>query len=213
MKKIGLSLFGMLAIYAASAQLSFGVNANYTQYKGDFQQSTPGAQIRGSYSFSPKTAAVLSFTYGMPIKEESTVQMADASNNTIDVASQITYKFKTINFVGQYNLIGDEESTGKLYGMVGGGLVLVTYNEAITGNYDKSQYTEPMNQLEKTTENGLTLNFGVGGAYRVGTPVIFGEAALALPANQANGQYIENVIPAHFIFNLGVKLNIGGSNQ
>jgi hypothetical protein len=208
MKNTILSFSALFIISSASAQLSVGVSSNYTMYKGDFQKSTPGAQARVSYGFSEKTAGVLSFTYGMPIKSASVATLQDAGGGSTTAKSEIKFNFKTFNLVGHYTFVGDHESTVSMYGVVGAGLVLVSYDEAIKENYDKTAYT-PID-LVKGKENGMTINLGLGGSYKLGTPIIFAEAGIALPANQANGQYIENVIPAHFAFNLGLKFNIGG---
>jgi hypothetical protein len=210
MKRTVLSILAIAMIMTASAQLSFGVNANYTMYKGSFQRSTIGSQIRASYAVNEKAAAVLSFNYGFPIKDPSLVMLQDNFGGTKTVASEINYKFKTFNLLGNYTFVGDDESTGKFYGLAGIGVVLVSYDETIKENYDKNTYT-PMDQV-KGKDNGFTINLGLGGEYRLGAPALFAEAGLALPANQANGQYIENPIPAHFILNVGVKFNFGGGD-
>lgn len=210
MKKMTLLVSCSLAAVTAFSQISIGIAANYTAYKGDFQKSTPGAQIRIGYSPSEKVTTELGFTYGFPINYPSSVTIADNASNTINVDSEIKYKFKTISLLGAYRLIGDNESTGSLYGQFGGSLVLVNYEEKITGSYNSSQYNNPLDLVEKTNENGFTINLGIGGEYRLGTPVLFGEAGIALPANQVNNLYVENVIPAHFTFNLGVRIPIGG---
>src|SRR5438270_12339495 len=121
MKKTVLSLLAMVMILGASAQLSVGVAGNYTMYKGDFQRSTSGAQIRVGYLLSEKITGVLSFTYGMPIKQASVVTLEGNNGSTQEVNSQINYKFKTFNLMGHYTLVGDDESTGKMYGAVGSG--------------------------------------------------------------------------------------------
>jgi hypothetical protein len=210
MKKCFLSLLAMFAIMAASAQLSVGVAANYTMYKQEFQKSTSGAQIRAGYNVSEKLTGVLSFTYGMPIKFESSVSLEDNMGNQSSVDSEIKYNFKTINLFGQYSLLGSEETAGKFYGLAGVGFVFVNYKEEVLEDYDKSVYTAT--DLLKGNESGFTINLGVGGEYNFGTVAAFGEAAIALPANQANGMYIDNAIPTHFIFNFGVRLPIGGGD-
>lgn len=210
MKKVTLLLVCSLAASITFAQFSVGIAANYTAYKGDFQKSTPGAQIRVGYSASEKITTELAFTYGFPINYPSSVTIADNSSNTINVDSEIRYKFKTISLLGSYRFIGDEESTGSLYGQFGAGLVLVNYDEKITGSYDKNRYTNPLDLLEKSNENGFTINLGLGGEYRLGVPVLFGEAGIALPANQVNNSFVTNAIPAHFTFNLGVRIPFGG---
>jgi len=77
MKKIYFLLLGLVMIASANAQLAVGVNANYTMYRGDFQRSTPGAQLRVSYDFDEKITGMFGFTYGLPIKEASEGLVAD----------------------------------------------------------------------------------------------------------------------------------------
>ncbi|HVG14127.1 MAG TPA: hypothetical protein VM935_04170 [Chitinophagaceae bacterium] len=213
MKKLILSFCGLASVCLASAQLSVGVNGNYTMYKGDFQKKTPGIGARISYDVQPRVTVVLSYTHGMPIKSESQVTMQ--SNNgsaSRSVNSEIKNSFKTFNLLGQYAFVGsDEESSGKFYGVFGAGFVLAKYKEDVKETYDKSVYT-PMDQIEGS-ENGFTLNFGLGGEYTIGTPRVFAEAGLALPANQVNNTYVQNVIPAHFVFNVGVKIPLGGGSD
>jgi hypothetical protein len=207
MRKTLLSLLGIVAIFTASAQFSVGVSANYTMYKGNFQKATPGVQVRASYGFTEKTTAVFAFTYHMPIKQASSVTLMDGYGNLQEAPSEIKYNFKTFNLMGNYTFAGDEASAGKFYGITGAGLVLINYNETIKESYDKNAYT-PTNQVSGK-ESGFTINLGLGGEYNLGSAILFGEAAVALPANQTNGYYVENVVPLHFAFNAGVKINLG----
>ena len=131
MKKTALFLFGIIMILTASAQFSAGVNANYTMYRGLFQKSTVGTQLRASYTFNEKTAAVLSFNYGLPIKQESMVTLQDSYGSTSQVPSEIKYKFRTINLLGHYSFVGGDEAAGKLYGITGIGIVIVSYDETV----------------------------------------------------------------------------------
>jgi hypothetical protein len=211
MKKIFLSLFGLFIILIASAQVSVGINGNYTMYKQEFQQKTPGAGLRVYYDAAEKYGLSLGFTYGAPIKTPSVVTLENSSGSTQEVASEITYKFKTFNLNGNYNFIGNAGTTGKFYGSFGLGLVLVNYKEDIKESYDQNTYT-PMDQIEGK-ENGFTINLGIGGEYKLGTPSIFGEAGIALPANKVGDTYVENYIPAHFVFNVGIKLPLGGGGN
>ncbi|HEV7620927.1 MAG TPA: hypothetical protein VGO09_04305 [Flavisolibacter sp.] len=207
MKQAFLILCSFTILSVASAQFTAGINANYTMYKGDFKKSTPGIQIRLGYAATEKTDFILSFNYGMPIKQASSTILSDQNGNSASsVPSEIKYKFKTFNLIGHYNFIGDQESLGKFYGLAGIGLVLLKYDETVTGSYDKSAYT-PANLLTGS-ESGFTINLGIGGEYNIGGPSLFGEAGLALPANTVNNQYVANVIPAHFLINLGVKINL-----
>ncbi|MEI9909321.1 MAG: hypothetical protein WDO71_06470 [Bacteroidota bacterium] len=195
------------------SQFSIGAAANYTAYKGDFGKSTPGAQIRVGYQPSEKISAHFGFTYGLPIKESSSVMIMDDLGNTINVPSNIKYNFKTFTLMANYKFIGNDETAGSFYGQFGAGLVLVGYKEDISGNYDHNTYKYPQDQIEKSNENGFTINLGLGGEYKIGMPVIFAEAGLALPANQVNNYYVENVIPTHFILTLGVKIPLGSNSD
>lgn len=212
MKKIYLPLILVCITATAFSQFSVGLSGNYSAYKGDFQKSTPGAQIRVGYQATEKVTTNLAFTYGLPIKQASAVTVMDDNSNTILVDSDIKYNFKTISLLGNYRFIGDEESAGTFYGLVGGSFVMVNYKENITGSYDKNVYKYPQDLVEKTKENGFTINLGLGGEYRIGMPSVFGEVGLALPANQVNNSYVENVIPSHFTVNLGIKIPLGSGD-
>ena len=163
------------------------------------------------YNASEKYALSLGFTYGAPIKTPSVVTLQDNFGSTKEAASEIRYKFKTFNLAANYTLVGDEESTGKFYGTFGAGLVLVNYKEDIKESYDQNAYT-PMDQVNGKT-SGFTINFGIGGEYKLGTPSIFGEAGIALPANKVGDSYVENYIPSHFVFNVGVRLPLGAGGD
>ncbi len=211
MKKVFLSFFALSAMYVASAQISVGLNTNYTMYKQEFQKNTPGVGIRVLYEVSEKQSAGLSFTYGMPIKYASSTTIIHSSTGNLEnVPSEIKYNFKTINLMGNFTFIGNSETTGKFYGSFGAGLVLVSYKEAITGNYDKTIYEAP--EPFKGSENGFTINLGIGGEYKLGTPSIFGEAGIAFPANKVGDSYVQNYIPTHLTMNLGIRLPLGGSD-
>jgi hypothetical protein len=203
MKKIFFAVLGICLMYGASAQLFAGVNANYSMYKGDFQKSTPGVQVRLGYDFEEKITGILGFTYGFPIKEPSTSFVMDQYGNSQDVASEIKYNFKTIHFLVDYTFVGDQESAGKFYGIAGAGLVLVSYKESITGNYNQNTYS-PGDQIHGST-SGFTLNFGLGGEYKLTGTSLFGEAGVSIPANNVNNYYVYNPIPAHFFINAGLK--------
>lgn len=210
MKKIVMSLCGVLAIYGASAQFYAGAFGNYTMYKQSFQKNTPGAGIRVYYDHSEKNSFSLGFTYGSPINFESSVDLQN-NNDFNDVQtkdSEIRYKFKTFSLLAHYCFIGDDESTARFYGSFGPGFVLVNYDEKVKGGYDESNFT-PLNQVNGN-ESGFIINLGLGGEYRLGTPSIFMEAGLGFPANKVGNTYVENYIPTHFMLNAGIKFPLGG---
>lgn len=203
-----LSLCGLASFCAASAQLSFGLNGNYSKYGGDLSKSTSGFGVRASYE-QEKYAVVLGFTNGFPITEDGTTTVSHNTNGTTQtVAIQGKLNFKTITLMGNRTLIGDAESTGKFYLGLGASYVMAKYKEQITGNYDKNAYTA--SEMYNDTESGFTINGLLGGEYKLGKPAIFAEAGVALPANQVNNGYVENAIPAHLTINLGVKIRLGG---
>ena len=209
MKKIYFLLLGLVMIASANAQLAVGVNANYTMYRGDFQRSTPGAQLRVSYDFDEKITGMFGFTYGLPIKEASEGLVADQNGNTQPVATEFQTKFKTFHLLVHYTFVGDQESAGKFYGIAGAGLVLAKIDESVTGSYDKSKYSPSDMYSDKA--NGMTLNFGLGGEYHLGGPSLFVEGGISIPANKVNDMYVTNPIPGHFFFNAGVKFPLMAS--
>ena len=209
MKKTLLILvIAMITVSAANAQLDFSnmrvdLGMNYTMYKGDFQEKTPGAKIRLSVPASEKAVLGLGFTYGFPIKIASEVSYSGGSS----VPSEIVFNFKTISLEFDYYFGGENEEGFSVYGSGRGGLVLVNWKEKLKGNAPSGQ--SPEDQLEPGSENGFTLNLALGGQYSLGKIRIFGDAGVGIPANQVNGQYVENVIPAHIIFNAGIRISLG----
>lgn len=213
MRKMFLFLCGTFALTAASAQfdasqLTVSVSGNYTLYKGDLQRNTYGPQVRVGYNLGAKTSANLSFTMGAPIKEPSTVELQDQNGNYKTVNSELTYKFKTFTLNGNHNIVGDYETAGSFYLVAGTSYVIASFSEEVTEAYDKTVYT-PMDQVESSSEKGFTINLGAGGQYTVGRPIVFGEAGLSLPANRVGNTYVTNYIPAHFTFNVGIKIPLG----
>jgi hypothetical protein len=207
MRKIILSLCGLASFCVASAQFSIGLNGNYTKYGGDLSKSTPGFGVRVGFE-QDKIGGALSFTNGFPITEKGTVTVTNSSGASKSVAAEGKLSFKTFTLMGTRTLIGDQESTGKFYLGFGASYVMAKYTESITESFDNT-YTAP--EMYNDTEGGLTINGVLGGEYKLGRPSIFAEAGIALPANQVNNSYVENAIPAHFMFNVGIKFSLGGN--
>lgn len=209
MKKTFLALLSLMVAFVSNAQIDFTstrieLAGNYTMYKGDFQESTPGLKLRVSVPVSEKMVVGLAYTHGLPIKSPSTVTL-DPSGS---VNSEIIYNFKTITLDANYIFGGEKELGFNFYGTVGVGLVLATYKENLKESIPPG--STPIDMISKETQSGFTINGGIGTQYSLGKPKIFAEALIAFPANQVNGQYVENVIPAHFIFNVGIRLSLGG---
>jgi hypothetical protein len=211
-KKI-LSFIALTAFaISANAQLDFSqikleLAGNYTMYKGDFQKSTPGTKFRVSLPVSEKVAAGLGFTYHFPIKTPSLVSLSGGGTT----ASEIVYNFKTITLDGNYFFGGEKSDGFTAYGTFGASLILVGFKENITGTVPSGQQATDL--APKESLNGFGINLGLGGQYSFGKPKVFGEAGIALPANKVQNQYVSNPIPAHFMFNVGVRFALGEPSE
>jgi outer membrane protein with beta-barrel domain len=211
MKKIlfGLALFlvgGTAMAQFDASQLSIGLGGNYTMYKGDFGKNTPGVQLRVGYDISEKATAYLGFTYGFPIKEASVINYSDGMTSA-DVASTLKFKFKTITLNAQYSFIGTTEESFAMYGGAGASYVMVNYEETPDANPPAGMIAQ--DQVEKTNESGFTINLKLGAQYRTNRIAPFFDAGFSFPANQVNGMYVENVIPASINLNAGVRFYLG----
>lgn len=197
---------------ASQAQWDFSdlrveLAGNYTQYKGDFQQSTPGAKLRVSVPMGNRLRVGLGYTHGFPIKLASSVTISPSGS----VPSEFVFNFKTISLDGNYLFVDEKANGFTPYGTIGGGLVLVSFQEKLKGSLPAGSIA--LDQAPKQSVNGFTINFGLGGQYSFGKPKVFAEAALALPSNQVNNQFVQNPIPLHILFNLGVRFAFGGGKS
>ena len=113
----------------------------------------------------------------------------------------------SIGLAGNYTFIGTEEDVFSVYTPVGASYVSVKYKEELKEGIPDGYIAQ--DQVEPGKESGFTLNFGLGTQYNAGSIRIFGDAGVALAANQTNGMYVENNIPAHFVFNVGVRIPFG----
>lgn len=197
---------------ATNAQISLsdfsvGVAGNYTMYKGDFGKATPGVKVEVNYGLYEKLGFTLGFTKGFAIKHPSSIQVRNSTGETKNIDSDIRFKFSTISIATQYRIIGNEETAFGAYIPFGAAFVIAKYDEKARTDIP-SGYTA-LDEMEPGSENGFTLNLGVGARYSIGNPVIFGEAGISVPANQVNNAAVVNPIPAHFTFNVGVRLPLG----
>jgi len=201
----------MLTSLVASAQFdvanfSASVSGNYTMYKKDFKESTPGVKLDLGYSINEKTRVGLGYTYHMAIKQPSVITSTDGIE-TSETPSDFKFNFMTISLAGNYTFVNTEEDPFSLYGMVGGSFVMVKYKEEPRSALPNG--TIDSDQMEPGKENGLMINLGLGAQYNLGTIRAFADAGVAIPANQANDQYISNPIPFHIIFNAGIRIPFG----
>lgn len=199
MKNSLLSL-ALLVVFTitANAQFNVGGGGNYTNYGGDVNKATPGAQLRVGYMLSEKKGVSLGFNYGLPMKE-------NYSEAGVDVKTQAS--FMTLSLAGIYHLIGAADDNFSLYIPVGGSYVL-----------GKSKATSGEVNMEEKF-NGLTLNGGVGAQFKIGVPLIFLEAGFALPTGSSSTNSREgttenpNPISSHSIVNIGLKFPFGSSGS
>lgn len=188
------------------ANFSASLSGNYTMYKGDFGKSTPGAKIDIGYSLTEKARISVGYTYHAPIKIPSSISATNGMD-TKTISSEVKYKFSTISLTGSYTFIKTEEDPISIYTPIGVSYVSVKYSE--TGSQSIPAGYTAVDQLEPGKESGFTINVGLGAQYNMGSLRIFLDGGVALPANQANGQYVVNNIPAHFVFNAGIRIPFG----
>jgi opacity protein-like surface antigen len=208
MKKIIPILVGMacISLYTKAqdfSQARIELGANYTMYKGELQKKTPGVKLRFSVPFSEKIAAGLSFTYHLPIKVASSVGLSGGGST----ASEIVYNFKTIGLDANYYFKDEEEEGFTPYGTIGLSYIMVSYKENVKGSIPSGE--EATDMIPSESKSGFGLNFGLGAQYSFGQPKVFGEAGIVLPANKVQNDFVSNPIPAHFVFNVGVRFALG----
>ena len=215
MRKAFMLCLAIAFTYASQAQfessnLYGSVSGNYTMFKRDFKQKTAGVKIDVGYSFTEKIRAAIGYTYHAPIKVAYSTQVT----NGIDVQyinSEIVYNFSTISLLANYTFSQSEEQPISFYAPVGIGYIMVKYKEKLKQAVPAGYNT--VNQLEPGKESGFVMNFGLGGQYNFGTFRAFVDASLVLPANTVNGQYVENAITTHLVFNAGVRIPIGARDS
>lgn len=188
-----LTLF-LASSIVARAQLSdfnVGINGNYTSYI----KPTPGAQLRIGYDIARKYGVSLGVSYGLPVKEVTL-------NNGFEDKEQAQYG--SANLAAIYHLIGSTENNFSFYLPFGVSYVMASNVSIFEG------------VTKKTKESGLTVNAGIGTQFKIGLPVLFAEAGVALPAgttyNTRDGAISEgkpNPIPLHSILSLGIKFPLG----
>ncbi len=187
------------------ANFSVGAAGNYTRYLGDFQKSATGVKLEVGYGLSEKLGYTIGFIKGFPIKSASNVTISDG-NNQSSVSSDIETKFTTIMIGARYTFL-DEDAKFRFYVPLSLGYVTAKYSEKIKSAIPAG-YTAT-DQLEPGKETGFTINVGFGVSYKLGAPVIFADAGVGLPANNVNGDIVENYIPFHFGVNVGVRIGFG----
>lgn len=211
-KKILVGLFLTHGLSAAQAQIDFSaihldIAGNYTKYGGEFQQKTTGARIQASVPVSDRVRVGLGYTHAFPLKLASTTALYPYDY----VNSEETYNFKTFTLDVIYNLKDEEGEGFNAYGIAGAGYTMVSIKneikEAIPPGFSVN------NGWNSENASGLIINFGIGASYSFGLPGVFAEARLSLPSNKVNNVYIENPIPMHIGFNVGLRLSFGDADN
>src|SRR5262245_15129054 len=211
MKKLFVAVIAFTLCGSVSAQVFLGASVNYSSYRGNVLKSTPGAKFIVGYNADEKKKLYLSYTYGAPIKKSYEETYINSFSDLEYVPAQWTVKFSTISIIGEYTLIGDNYEGFSLYVPVGGSFVIASQKQKLTGTPSPGYYAVS-GEDDLENETGFTLNGGIGAQYSTGTISIFGDGGIAFPANQINNQYVENYIPTHFTFNLGIRFNFGVQN-
>jgi hypothetical protein len=211
MKTIASLVMGILFACSASAQFdvsnfSASLSGNYTMYKKDFKESTPGIKLDLGYSIDEKTRIMLGYTYQMPIKVASVITSTDGIEST-ETPSEVKFDFTTISLAGNYSFINSEEEKFNLYGILGASLVMVKYKEEPKSPLPAG--TIDSDQAEPGKENGFVINLGLGAQYNLGTIRLFADGGIGIPANQTGNTYTYNPIPFHILFNAGVRIPFG----
>lgn len=215
MNKLKLFLMaGILAfsVQQSSAQLTLGGEAGYTIGGGVLSNINLG--LRADYQLGDKSGAFGGISFLLPNSYESDVYVT-AHSSTVNpmqktAASKVKIGGTMIHAQYKRFFFGGEYKDGfGFYGGVGIALNLFTYKETITGSYDSKVYSAPNgfeNDVYKELAPGFSINFGIGFdvANRDGNAFHL-ETFLNLPANQANGQDIEVIIPASINLRLGYR--------
>ncbi|WP_207496831.1 outer membrane beta-barrel protein [Aridibaculum aurantiacum] len=211
-KHLALACAGIIMSAASFAQISLsdfsaGISGDYTMYKGDLQRSAPGVKVEVNYGLYERLGFTVGFTKGFAITEPSTISVRNNAGERRSIDSELRLKFSTVSIATHYRLVGNSESNFQGYIPVGASLVFAKVEEKAKQDVPSGYTAEDQMETEKI--NGFTLNLGVGAQYTIGTPVIFAEAGIRLPANQVQNAYVQNPIPAHFNFNVGVRFPFG----
>jgi hypothetical protein len=110
----------------------------------------------------------------------------------------------------KYYLGGTEyEDDFAFYALAGAGVAFYTY-KSTTESFDDKLYYANGYEGDKLTENysGFSLNAGIGAEFLLGDNPAFVELKMLLPANQANGQYIEVEVPTFFHLTAGYRFSL-----
>ncbi|MEJ6979008.1 hypothetical protein WG906_01010 [Pedobacter sp. P351] len=199
MKKtlLALAVLGTFT-FSSNAQINLSAGATYSNYGSDIGNATPGIQLRGAYNISRKKAVALGVAYSLPVKQ------------TIDYGAgsyEQTSSFISGNLFGIFHLIGGYDNNFSLYFPLG-----ISY---VLGEYKAVSSAATTTQNEKL--NGLTFNLNLGTQFRIGSPLIFAEAGFAIPSgntsNTQTGVTGTNLVPAHSILQLGVRLPLGSDSR
>lgn len=208
-------LFGLFlcqGFYGAQAQLDLSalhldLAGNYTRYGGDFQQKTTGVRIQVSAPVSDQIRVSLGYTHGLPLKIPTTTYLSPTGT----VNSETVYHFKTFTLEGIYNFKEDEGEGFNAYAIAGIGYVAVSIKKEIKESIPPG--FSVYNSWDTESANGFTISGGIGASYSFGLPGVFAEARLSLPANKVNNNYVDNPIPMHIGFNVGLRLSFGDSDN
>jgi len=212
MKKLYSTLILMILIGTSlqvNAQISLGGQVSYLKLFGESGINGIGLGINGGYAYKDDIYSYGGFNYYLPKTfEDNTYGYArDIATEPEEIIIESTYKVSMIHiYVGARKyFVGDTESDFGVYGLVEAGYLMVPIKSEV-GTYNKSLYFINEEEVSKEILGNFTIDLGIGAEKDFGFGYLFGDLKLNLPANRANGQVVEIVIPASVSINVGVRL-------
>lgn len=163
-----------------------------------------GFGVVGDYALTmknkKKSTAVVSAGFNFYIPKVITgTSIEPLTSSTITTVETITLLQGYVN--GKYYFGTSLKDNFGFYGLVGISFYYLS---------DKTKTTTIIAGSSNISDNNLsavgpTIDFGVGMHLKLGPGLATSEITIGLPANEANGEAIDNPIPASFNFSLGYK--------
>ena len=203
MRKLLSCLPAIFVALSASSQWSLGAGVNYTHFNGRemMSTSTPGFHTRILYQKGAYGVG-LTYNYHLPFAVQNSMTLYTPPNSWGSAATEIQHRFQTLDILIRRTILGDQQSSGQLYGGMGASWVRLSYKE----KYMETYTLEPMFDLAKGNRSGFTANGLLGGALKLGYISLYGEATYSLPRTVWAIKDSYYITPSRLGFQLGVKL-------
>jgi hypothetical protein len=214
LKKAALAVAFSFTAIGAQAQFNVGgaiALNNYTHDIGLFFAFQP--RIGFDYK-EGKLGITAGLNYSPASRETEGSRTASNSTRTNTIKIAITETLRIQNyFIHAHYRFGNEDNNFR-FGFIAGpsvDMISLKYRQGRpkTGyNFDDGGVVYENAQL-----TGPKVDVGMSGEYRSGKGILFAEVILGMPANQVNGQYIDNPTVAHYGLWLGYKFVFGQRNN